>query len=80
MVPVPNFERRVTRGTVGASVVGKFHKGDEFRPVVYLIIAEDAEILTPVSRRSGSPVITCVSNGLTGGKGSRFIDGELGMF
>ena len=35
----------MTRGTVGASVVGEFHKGDEFCPVVYLIIAEDAEIL-----------------------------------
>ena len=36
--------------------------------------------LIPASRRSGSSAITCVSNGLTGGTGSRFIDGELGMF
>ena len=32
------------------------------------------------SRRTGSAGIMCVSNGLTGGTGSRFIDGELGMW
>ena len=37
-------------------------------------------IVIPASRRSGSSVITCVSNGLTGGTGLGFIDGELGMF
>ena len=36
--------------------------------------------MTPASRRSGPSAITCVSNGLTGGTGSGFIDGELGMW
>ena len=34
----------------------------------------------PASRRTSSPGITCVSSGLTGGTGSGFIDGELGMW
>ena len=34
----------------------------------------------PASRRNGLPAITCVSNGLTGGTGSGFIDGELSMW
>ena len=36
--------------------------------------------MIPASRRSGPSAITCVSNGLTGGTGSGFIDGELGMW
>ena len=36
--------------------------------------------LTPASRCTSSPGITCVSSSLTGGTGSGFIDGDLGMW
>ena len=48
--------------------------------VPMIIDSRDKQHMIPASRRSGSSAITCVSSGLTGGTGSGFIDGELGMF
>ena len=48
--------------------------------VVAPYIKRTPEGMIPASRHTSSPGITCVSNGLTGGTGSRFIDGELGMW
>ena len=44
------------------------------------MLGKGRAVLIPASRRSGPSAITCVSNGLTGGTGSGFIDGGLGMF
>ena len=54
------------------------------RPVTQALLLDRTSrvtpTVTPASHRSSSPVITRVSNSLTGGTGSRFIDGGLGMF
>ena len=43
-------------------------------------LSSSRRVMIPASRRSGPSAITCVSNGLTGGTGSGFIDGELSLW
>ena len=75
---------RVRGATVGVIVPNKEWDRSSFLIRLYGFVPLHPllfmDALIPASRRSGSPVITRVSNSLTGGTGSRFIDGELGMF
>ena len=42
---IPDFERGLVGGRVGADIVGKFHKREELRPVVLLVVAKDSKEL-----------------------------------
>ena len=45
MKTIPDFERRLVGGRVGVDIVGKFHKREELRPIVLLVVAKDPEEL-----------------------------------
>ncbi len=45
METVPDFEWGLVGGRVGVDIVGKFHKREELRPIVLLVVAKASEEL-----------------------------------
>jgi hypothetical protein len=45
LVAIPDLERGLPRGTMGADVVGELGKGKEIRPIVLLEVEKDTEEL-----------------------------------